>query len=105
MKKISIKTFSLIGIAALLMTYFAAVDRTAFSAAAPETILDPGSNWIVDKTSYLTGLTIARDGAITAANGRSVTMTVDGVGKEIKAGTYSGKIVLTVRQGVSYGSK
>jgi hypothetical protein len=58
--------------------------------------LDKNSNWVVDKTSYLTGLAIAEGGAVTASKGFKVTMTVDGAIKEIKAGTYTGKIVLSV---------
>jgi hypothetical protein len=58
--------------------------------------LDGNSKWVVDKTSYLTGLTIAEDGIITAPNGFNVTMTVDGVKTPIKAETYKGKIVLMV---------
>jgi hypothetical protein len=58
--------------------------------------LDAGSKWIVDKTSYLTGLTIARGAAISAPKGFSVTMTIDGVKKPIRAGDYRGRIVLTV---------
>jgi len=58
--------------------------------------LDAGSRWEVDKTSYLTGLTIARGAAITAPKGFKVTMTVDGVSKAIGEGEYKGKIVLTV---------
>jgi hypothetical protein len=60
--------------------------------------LDEKSSWVVDKTSYLTGLTIARDANITAPKGYSVTMTVDGAEKPIKAGDYKGKIVLTVKK-------
>jgi hypothetical protein len=59
--------------------------------------LDANSSWVVDKTSFLTSLTIAKDGSISAPRGYKVTMTVDGAGKEIKAGAYSGKIVLTVK--------
>jgi hypothetical protein len=58
--------------------------------------LDNNSNWVVDKTSYLTDLAIAEGGALTAPKGFKVTMTVDGAAKEIKAGTYKGKIVLIV---------
>lgn len=58
--------------------------------------LDADSSWVVDKTSYLTVLTIADSAAISAPEGYSVTMTVDGFKKAIKAGIYKGKIVLTV---------
>lgn len=58
--------------------------------------LDASSKWVVDKTSYLTAMTIADGAAITAPKGYAVTMTVDGVKTAIKAGDYKGKIVLTV---------
>lgn len=72
-------------------TYCATDDKKGVTVS-----LDGKSVWSVDKTSYLTELTIAADGSITSPKGSKVTMTVDGVAKEIKAGTYKGKIVLTV---------
>jgi hypothetical protein len=57
---------------------------------------DKDSVWTVAGTSYLTSLTIASGASITAPKGYGVTMTIDGAKKEIKAGTYKGKIVLTV---------
>jgi len=60
--------------------------------------LDGDSSWVVDETSYLTGLTIAEDNAITAPDGYSVTMTVDGIETPIKAGDYEGEIVLKVTE-------
>ena len=61
--------------------------------------LDADSKWVVDKTSYLTGLTIAKGAAVKAPEGYKVTMTVDGVKKTIGAGVYKGKIVLKVTKG------
>ena len=58
--------------------------------------LNSGSRWVVDKTSYLTGLTLAKGATVTAPTGYNVTMTVDGVKTPIEAGTYRGKIVLLV---------
>jgi hypothetical protein len=58
--------------------------------------LDAGSKWIVDRTSYLTDLAIARDGSVTAPQGYSVIMTVNGVNTQIKTGSYKGQIVLKV---------
>jgi hypothetical protein len=57
---------------------------------------DKDSVWTVAGTSYLTSLTIAKGAGINAPKGYSVTMTLDGVKTVIKAGTYNGKIVLTV---------
>jgi len=56
--------------------------------------LDGISTWVVDKTSYLTGLTISEGAKITGPEGAEITMTVDGKETAIKAGTYEGKIVL-----------
>lgn len=57
---------------------------------------DEKSSWVVGKTSYLTSLTIAKGATIKAAEGKSLTMTVNGVKKLIEAGSYKGKIVITV---------
>jgi hypothetical protein len=59
--------------------------------------LNSGSTWTVTGTSHLTRLTVATDAALRAANGKAVTMTVDGTQRAIEAGgDYSGAIVLTV---------
>jgi hypothetical protein len=58
--------------------------------------LDANSAWIIDKTSFLTSLTLAGDGSISAPKGYKVTMTVDGIEKKIGAGSYKGKIILSV---------
>jgi hypothetical protein len=57
---------------------------------------DKGSVWTVAGTSYLTSLTVANGAVIKAPEGKTLTMTVDGVKKPIGAGTYKGKIVLSV---------
>ena len=62
--------------------------------------LDQGSNWALNKTTSLTGLTIAKGATITAPEGYSITMTVDGVETPIAAGSYSGNIVLTVAKDI-----
>jgi hypothetical protein len=54
------------------------------------------STWTVTGTSYLTSLTIGKGAAIKAPEGSNVSMTVDGVKKPIGAGSYKGKIVLSV---------
>ncbi|HUN82713.1 MAG TPA: hypothetical protein VMV81_14510, partial [Phycisphaerae bacterium] len=61
--------------------------------------LDPTSKWIVAKTSYLTGLSIAPGATVAAPNGSKLTMTVNGVAKPITPGDYKGKIVLKVGAG------
>jgi hypothetical protein len=74
-------------------TYSATDDKYGITVS-----LDADSKWVVDETSYLTSLTIANGASITAPEGYSVTMTVNGIKKTIGAGTYKGKIVLTVTQ-------
>jgi hypothetical protein len=72
-------------------TYCATAEKFGIAVS-----LDAGSRWDVDKTSYLTGLTLAKGATVTAPNGYSVTMTVDGVRTPIETGAYRGKIVLAV---------
>lgn len=61
-----------------------------------EVSLDKNSKWIVEKTSYLTGLSISKGAVVTAPKGCKLTMTVDGVAKSIGAGVFEGRIVLLV---------
>jgi hypothetical protein len=58
--------------------------------------LDKASTWVVDKTSYLTGLTVAEGAAVKAPDGQALSMTVDGVETPVGAGSYEGKIVLAI---------
>lgn len=59
--------------------------------------LDGDSEWIVDTTSYLTGLNLESGATVTAPAGHYVTMTIGGTSTTITAGNnYSGTIVLTV---------
>jgi hypothetical protein len=59
--------------------------------------LNSDSNWTVTGTSYLSKLAIAADATITAPEGYSVVMTVDGVPTNIVPGTtYTGDIMLTL---------
>ena len=56
----------------------------------------PGSVWNVTGESTLTALTI-KDGAVIAApEGCTLTMTVNGAARQIKPGTYKGKITIKV---------
>jgi hypothetical protein len=57
---------------------------------------DAASKWTVTKDCYLSGLTLAEGASIAAPAGKTLTMTVDGVVTPIAAGSYAGKIVLTV---------
>jgi hypothetical protein len=57
---------------------------------------DKDSIWVVTGTSYLTSLTVARGAVIQAPAGKTLSMTVDGMKKEIVPGTYTGKIVMEI---------
>jgi hypothetical protein len=62
--------------------------------------IDSSSAWIVRKTFYLTGLSIASGANVSAPAGNKLTMTVEGTEKLIAAGDYNGKIVLQVSAGM-----
>jgi len=61
--------------------------------------LDGSSTWVVNKTSYLTGLTIAEGAVITGPEDAEVTLMVNGKKTAIEAGTYEGKIVIVSASG------
>ncbi|MFT4249049.1 MAG: hypothetical protein QM581_13630 [Pseudomonas sp.] len=54
-----------------------------------------GENWVVKAPVSLTRLSLAEGGRISAPPGKVLTLTVDGVGREIAPGSYAGKIALT----------
>ncbi len=56
------------------------------------------SKWTITNDSYLGSLTIEDHASIEAPSGYTVKMTVDGKETEIKSGTYTGKIVLTLEK-------
>jgi hypothetical protein len=58
--------------------------------------LDSSSAWNVTGESTLTALTIGKGAAIKTPAGKKLTMTVNGAATTIAAGTYKGKIVITV---------
>lgn len=58
--------------------------------------LGPGSVWNVTGESTLTALTIGDGAIIKAPAGKTLTMTVDGIEKPVKAGNYKGEIALKV---------
>ena len=55
-----------------------------------------GGVWNVTGTSYLTKLTIEAGGNVKGSQGKPLTMTVDGVKKEVAPGEYTGLIHLTI---------
>lgn len=58
--------------------------------------LDKDSAWTVTGASYITALTLAEGAAVSAPAGKRLSVTVDGKAVELKAGSYAGKIELTV---------
>ncbi|MGI5970279.1 MAG: right-handed parallel beta-helix repeat-containing protein [Oscillospiraceae bacterium] len=56
--------------------------------------LDGKSSWVVTGVSYITALSIEEGTRLTAAGGKVLTMTVDGIKTPIAPGKYAGKIVL-----------
>jgi NADPH-dependent curcumin reductase CurA len=58
--------------------------------------LDGASKWEVTGTSYVTALTLADGAEVVGADGKAVTMKVNGVVTPVAAGTYTGLIELTV---------
>jgi hypothetical protein len=95
-----IKTLSVIGLITMFVMPFMAADRSAFSEAAATKTVDSDSTWVVNETTSLSSLTIGRRASVTAPQGYSITLTVDGTGKPIKPGDYKGKIVLTVTKSI-----
>ncbi len=59
--------------------------------------LDASSRWIVTETSYITAITLEAGASVCAPEGRTLTVTVDGVETALTAGSYAGRIVLEVR--------
>jgi hypothetical protein len=51
---------------------------------------------VVTGTSYVTALTLADGAEIVGADGKAVTMKVNGVVTPVAAGTYTGVIELTI---------
>jgi len=86
------RTFGLIG----KMTH--TLSPTA-AAQGMELVLGSHAAWVVSRTSYLTGLTIAPDARVSAPIGRKVALTVDGKPVPLQAGKYAGALVLVVSAG------
>lgn len=60
-------------------------------------VVKQGGKWVVDKTSYLNELVIESGGSVVATPGKILLFKVNGERKELKPGTYRGKIVLEVK--------
>ena len=69
---------------------------TGADAAGAAASFTDGSVWTVTHDSYLSALTIGDDAAVKAADGHTLSMTVNGVQTPIAPGTYEGEIVVWV---------
>jgi hypothetical protein len=96
-----IKILVLTGLSAMLMLSFTAFVKGTLALAAAGKTVSAGSTWVVDKTTNLSGLTIAEGAIIKAPDGKTLTMTVGGIGTAIKPGAYKGDIFITVADGIS----
>jgi len=67
--------------------------RRALSVAAGQTLT-------VSETTNLSQLDLAQGGAIVAPSGKSLTLTVNGIGTPLLAGSYRGNLVLTVTDNI-----
>jgi hypothetical protein len=54
-----------------------------------------GATWVVNKTSYITDLTISAGGAVKAPTGYRVSLKVNGKAVALRPGHYSGALTLT----------
>lgn len=78
-----------------LMLLLFAVFLPFTACTKPAKSVDSGTNWVVDKTTYLSRLTIAKDAHVSAPQGQEITLTVNGIETGINPGTYTGDVVLT----------
>jgi hypothetical protein len=92
-RKNFIKIFLALFTATMLMLSISACGG-APSAAVKS--VEPGTTWELAETTSLSELTIGSGAAVTAPEGYSVTLTVDGVETGLTAGTYTGDVLLTV---------
>ena len=57
-------------------------------------------SYVAEATEKLTSLTIAPEAVLSAPAGKCLTLTVDGINRQIEPGTYTGDVVLTVSDAV-----
>jgi len=91
-----IKILVLMSVAVMLMLPFTAVNKATPALAAESKTVSAGSIWVVDKTAHLSSFSIADGATVKAPDGKSLTMTVDGIGRPLKPGVYKGDIIITV---------
>jgi hypothetical protein len=91
-------------IAALFAAAFMLLPLSACSSASPGAVkaLEAGAAWELAETTSLTELSIGQGATITAPEGYSVTLTVDGVETGMLPGDYTGNVVLTVTEATPF---
>jgi hypothetical protein len=94
-KKNSIKMLIALCMAAMLMLPLSACSSTPSGAVKS---IEAGATLELAETTSLSELTLGNGATVTAPEGYSVTLTVDGVETGIAAGTYTGDVVLTVTE-------
>lgn len=62
-----------------------------------------GSRELIPETTVLTQLTIGENAELSAPEGTLLTLTVDGVHRDIAPGTYTGSVVLSVTDSIDFG--
>jgi hypothetical protein len=81
--------------AALVSTALLSGVTHSTMAASTARSVAAGAKWEVDEITTLSSLQIGAGAVVSAAMGKSLSMTVNGVETAIKPGTYNGKVVLT----------
>jgi len=66
----------------------------------PSLTVAAGETKIISATTRLRELKLASGGTLVAPNGQSLTLTVNGIGTPLAAGTYRGDLVLTVTDNI-----
>ncbi|HSI58264.1 MAG TPA: hypothetical protein VLA16_11965 [Ideonella sp.] len=74
----------------------AAWASTAPAATATVLTVGAGKTQLISETTQLLGLKLGKGATLTTPEGKSLTLTVNGIGLPIAAGTYTGNVVLTV---------
>jgi hypothetical protein len=73
------------------------VDQPLYNGVNPISVtLTEDARWIVTGTSLLSSLTLDAQATLTAPQGKTLSMTVDGVPTELLPGSYTGEIRLTI---------
>lgn len=70
------------------------------SSLAQNKVVEGGSTWVVQKTTALKSLSVGKNAIVQAPEGKSLTLTVNGVETAIRPGNYKGDVVLTTTEDI-----